>query len=98
MNESEVMARLRHELLNAMYNSYPQPLDRTRLASDCRTPFLTRDKDWYHHAVIEQLKILDNAGLVRPFHGGYTLTEKGRRDRQQVARFMNKAGTPPEAA
>lgn len=92
------MARLRHELLNTMYNKYPQPLDRQLLASECRAPFLSRDKDWYHHAVIEQLKILDNAGLIRPSHGGYTLSEKGRRDRQQVARFFNNNDTPPEAA
>lgn len=96
MSDTHAMATLRHELLNAMYNAFPQPLDRMQLASDCRTPFLCRDKLWYQDAVAEQIKVLANAGLVRPFHGGYTLTEKGRRDRQQAARFFNNH--PPQDA
>lgn len=95
-NESQVMARLRHELLNSMYNTFPAPRTRQQLESDCRTPFLTRDKAWYQDAVREQIQVLINADLVRPMHGGYTLTEKGRRDRQQAARFFNS--NPPQNA
>ena len=98
MSDTHAMAVLRNELLNAMYNAFPQPLDRTQLTSECRTPFLCRDKAWYQDAVVEQLKILGNAGLVRPFHGGYTLTERGRQDRQQAARFFNDTPPPKDAA
>lgn len=94
--ESHVMATLRSELLNAMYNAFPAPRNALDLESDCRVPFLTRDKVWFKDAVREQIKVLVNADLVRPMHGGYTLTEKGRRDRQQAARFFNKQ--PPQDA
>jgi hypothetical protein len=94
--ESHVMATLRSELLNAMSNTFPAPRSALDLESDCRVPFLTRDKVWFKDAVREQIKVLVNADLVRPMHGGFTLTEKGRRDRQQAARFFNKQ--PPQDA
>lgn len=96
-NESQVMARLRHELLTALYVSLPVPLTKDQLLVKCETPFLCRDKDWYHQAVADQLKVLATADLVRNLYGGFTLTEKGKRDRQQAARFFNNA-PPPEAA
>jgi hypothetical protein len=96
ISDSEVMARLRHELLNSMYNLFPAPRTIQQLESDCRVPFLTRDKIWYQDSVKEQLKVLSHAGLIRPMHGGYALTEKGRRDRQQAARFFNN--NPPQDA
>lgn len=95
--DSQVMARLRHELLTAMYNKFPAPCNVLDLESECRIPFLTRDKAWYKDAVKDQIKILLAADLVRTMHGGYTLTEKGRRDRQQAARFFNNS-TPKDAA
>lgn len=97
LTDSQVMARLRNELLNVMQNSFPTPLTTMQLESECRVPFLTRDKVWYADAVKEQIKVLSNAGLVRPMHGGFVLTEKGRQDRQQAARFFNN-NTPPDAA
>ena len=96
MSDTHVMAALRNELLNAMNNAFPAPRSASDLESDCRVPFLTRDKVWFKDAVQEQIKVLVNAGLVRTMHGGYTLTEKGRRDRQQAARFFNKQ--PPQDA
>lgn len=96
MSDTHAMAVLRNELLNAMYNRFPAPMDRVQLLSDCRVPFLCRDKQWYADAVTEQLKVLGNAGLIRPMHGGYTLTERGRQDRQQAARFFNN--NPPQDA
>jgi hypothetical protein len=97
MSDTHAMAALRNELLNTLSNSFPRPLDRRTLASECRTPFLTRDKAWYQDALNEQIKVLDYAGLIRPSGGGYALTERGRRDRQQAARFI-KPTTPPDAA
>ena len=97
MSDSQVMAALRNELLTTMYNVFPRPLDRKTLASECRTRFLTRDKDWYQDAVTEQLKVLQQASLIRPSNGGYTLTERGRQDRQQAQRFLNN-NPPPDAA
>lgn len=79
-----------------MYNAFPAPQDMAQLESDCRVPFLTRDRAWYKDAIKDQIKILLNADLVRTMHGGYTLTERGRRDRQQAARFFNN--NPPQDA
>lgn len=95
MNDSQAMATLRNELLNKIAAVYPSPIDAKQLELKCRMPFLTRDKIWYHDAVLEQLKILHHARLIRPFHGGYTLTETGRRDRAEASRFTNPG---PEAA
>jgi len=98
-SDSHAMAQLRSELLNAMYRQFPQPLDRNLLAMECRVPFLSRDQAWLHDAIADQVKVLTHAGLIRPSQGGFTLTEKGRQDRQQVARFMgNQQPQPPEAA
>ena len=96
MSDTHAMAVLRSELLTAMYGSYPLPLDRNALMDKCHTKFLTRDQDWYVDATNEQLKILQQASLVRPSSGGFTLTERGRRDRQQAQRFLNQP--PKEAA
>ncbi len=98
MTESEVMARLRHELLTAMYQVYPRPLSLDALVTEVQLPFLTRDKAWLIAMVRAQLDVLNHAGLVRPASGGYLLTEKGRRDRQQAARFFPTTTTPPDAA
>ena len=95
MNDSQAMATLRNELLNKIAAVYPSPMDAKHLEVKCRMPFLTRDKVWYHDAVLEQLKILHHARLIRPFHGGYTLTETGRRDRAEASRFTDPG---PEAA
>jgi hypothetical protein len=97
MTDTQVMATLRNELLNAMYATFPRPLDKRTLGEECRTRFLTRDKQWYTDALNEQVKVLEYSGLVRPSNGGYTLTERGRMDRQQAARFF-PVTTPPDAA
>ena len=96
MTDSQAMATLRNEILNKLAASYPSPLTIKGLEAKCRMPFLTKDQRWYSEAVVEQIKILKNANLIRPFHSGYALTERGRRDRNEVSRFTDQ--TPPEAA
>jgi hypothetical protein len=98
MSDTHAMAQLRSDLLTAMYAKFPLPISRIALADTCRTRFLTRDKDWYEDAVNEQLKILQQASLVRPSNKSYTLTERGRQDRQQAQRFMTNNPPPPDAA
>ena len=97
MNDSQAMAALRNELLNKIAAVHPNPIDAKQLELKCRTLFLTKDRIWYHDVVLEQLKILLHARLIRPLNNGYTLTETGRKDRAEVARFTNKPN-PPEAA
>jgi hypothetical protein len=98
MSDTHAMAQLRSDLLTAMYTKFPLPLSRTVLAKECRSRFLTRDKDWYDDAVNEQVKVLQQASLVRPSNGGFTLTERGRQDRQQAQRFITTNNPPPPDA
>jgi hypothetical protein len=98
--EPVVLARLRSDLLDAMWLVYPQALSLDQLESEVRGAYLTRPTSWLTTAIREQLTILNQARLIRPSTKGYLLTEAGRRDRQQAARFMgtNNQPTPPEAA
>lgn len=99
MADTHVMAQLRSELLNAMYRQFPQALNSDLLAMECRGPFRQQSEAWLTDNIREQLKVLDYAGLIRRSTKGYTLTERGRQDRQQAARFMgNQPPQPPEAA
>lgn len=93
------MARLRHEVLTVLYHQYPRALTMPDLVKAVRMPFLTRDNEWLQDSVREQIQVLNHASLIRPTSGGYTLTERGRRDRQQAARFLsNKINPPSDAA
>jgi hypothetical protein len=98
--EAVVLAQLRSDLLDRLWFKYPQALSLDQLEAEVRVAYLTRDTAWLASAIREQLGILNNAGLVRPSTKGHMLTEAGRRDRQQAARFMptNNQPTPPEAA
>jgi hypothetical protein len=110
--EDVALARLRSDLLDTLYLKYPQALSLDQLAADVRVAYLTRllmrqatpdwkGTAWLAGAIREQLAVLNNAGLVRSSTKGYMLTEKGRRDRQQAARFLgtnNQPTPPPEAA
>jgi hypothetical protein len=99
--EPVVLARLRSDLLDAMWLVYPQALSLDQLESEVRGAYLTRPTSWLATAIREQLTILNQARLIRPSTKGYLLTEAGRRDRQQAARFLggtNNQPTPPEAA
>ena len=98
--EPVVLARLRSDLLNAMWLVYPQALSLDQLETAVRKAYLTRDTAWLTGAIKAQLSTLNQSALIRPSTRGYLLTERGRRDRQQAARFMgtNNQPTPPEAA
>ena len=98
--EPVVLTRLRSDLLDRLWFKYPQALSLDQLEAEVRVAYLTRETAWLASAIREQLAILNNAGLVRPSTKGHMLTEAGRRDRQQAARFLstNNQPTPPEAA
>ena len=99
--EPVVLGRLRSDLLDAMWLVYPQALSLDQLESKVRIAYLTRETAWLATSIREQLAILNQARLIRPSSKGYLLTEAGRRDRQQAARFLgstNNLPTPPEAA
>jgi hypothetical protein len=98
--EPVVLAQLRSDLLDAMWLVYPQALSLDQLESEVRMAYLTRDTAWLTGAIKAQLSVLNQSALIRPSTKGYLLTERGRRDRQQAARFMgtNNQPTPPEAA
>jgi len=98
--EPVALARLRSDLLNAMWLVYPQALSLDQLETAVRKAYLTRDTAWLTGAIKAQLSTLNQSALIRPSTRGYLLTERGRRDRQQAARFMgtNNQPTPPEAA
>ena len=98
--EDVVVARLRSDLVDAMWLQYSLPLSLDQLETAVHTAYLTREKAWLTGTIRAELSTLDQAKLVRPCAKGYLLTEKGRRDRQQAARFLgtNNQPTPPEAA
>jgi hypothetical protein len=97
--EDVALARLRSDLLDTLWLKYPQALSLDQLEAD--EAYFARGTAWLAGAIREQLAVLNNAGLVRSSTKGYMLTEKGRRDRQQAARFLgtnNQPTPPPEAA
>lgn len=98
--ESIVLAQLRSDLLDAMWLQYPLPLSLDQLETAVHHAYLTREAAWLTGTIRAELSTLNQAELIRPCAKGYLLTEKGRRDRQQAARFLgtNDQPTPPEAA
>lgn len=96
--EDNVLARLRSDLLDAMYRKFPLALSLDQLEDQVRIAYLTREAYWLTGAIRAQLSILNQGGLIRPCAKGYLLTEKGRRDRQQVAQFMTPKPTTPDPA
>ena len=99
--ESIVLAQLRSDLLDAMWLQYPLALSLDQLETAVHAAYLTREKTWLTGTIRAELSTLNQAELVRPSSKGYLLTEKGRRDRQQAARFIgtnDQPTPPPEAA
>jgi predicted transcriptional regulator len=98
ISDSRAMAQIRHLLMTALDNSFPAPRTIPELEHECKVPYMAERKAaWHKDAIKEQLRILLYAGLIRTARNGYTLTEKGRRDRQEVARFFNSK-QPQDAA
>jgi len=97
--EPVVLARLRSDLLDAMWLKYPLALSFDQLETAVRRQYLTRETAWLSGSIKAQLSMLNQSGLIRPSTKGYLLTERGRRDRQQAARFLGnkQQTTPPEA-
>lgn len=98
MNDTRQMALLRHLILQLLWHDYPMASNIRRLASELRPLFKDRDRAWLNDAVGDQLTVLRQANLIRTAAGGFTLTERGRADRQQAARFLSKNPPPPDAA
>jgi hypothetical protein len=98
--ESIVLAQLRSDLLDAMWLQYPLALSLDQLEAAVHHAYLTREAAWLTSTIRAELSTLNQAELIRPCAKGYLLTEKGRRDRQQAARFLgtNDQSPPPEAA
>lgn len=89
-SDTKDMATVRHELLNILFNMFPLAQTKPSLLSDLRPVFKERDKVWLTDAIADQLVILSHAGLIRPSGGGYTLTERGRKDREAARKLFHQ--------
>lgn len=99
-HEATVSARLRSDLLDAMYNRFPLALSIDQLEDAVKIAYPTRDSYWLISSIRVELSTLNQRGLIRPSAKGYLLTDKGRRDRQQVAQFIGntKPTSQPDPA
>jgi len=98
-SDTNALARLRSDLLDAMWLSLPGALSIEKLRSNALATRSIEDEAAFDATLKAQLKILVRSKLVRTSLAGYMLTDTGRRDRQQAARFLgNRHNPPPEAA
>ena len=99
LSDSNALARLRSDLLDAMWLSYPGARSIEQLRSHALATRSVEDEATFDATLKTQLKTLVQSKLVRFSLAGYMLTDAGRRDRQQAARFLgNRYNPPPEAA
>jgi len=99
LSDSNALARLRSDLLDAMWLSFPTALSIGQLRSSALATRSIEDEITFDATLKTQLKILVQSKLVRISLAGYLLTDAGRRDRQQAARFLgSRHNPPPEAA
>ena len=97
--DSVALARLRSDLLDAMWLAFPGALSIGQLRSSALATRSIEDEITFDATLKAQLKILVVSKLVRLSLAGYMLTDAGRRDRQQAARFLgSRYNPPPEAA
>jgi len=97
--DSVALARLRSDLLDAMWLSFPTALSIGQLRSHALATRSIENEITFNATLKTQLKILVQSKLVRVSLAGYLLTDAGRRDRQQAARFLgSRYNPPPEAA
>lgn len=98
-SDSHALARLRSDLLDAMWLELPGALSIGQLKSHALATRVIEDEAAFDATLKTQLKILVQSKLVRFSLAGYMLTETGCRDRQQAARFLgSRYNPPPEAA
>lgn len=98
-SDSNALARLRSDLLDAMWLAFPGALSIGQLRNHALATRSIEDEAAFDATLKAQLKILAQSKLVRLSFAGYMLTDAGRRDRQQAARFLgNRRNPPPEAA
>jgi hypothetical protein len=98
-SDSNALARLRSDLLDAMWLAFPGALSIGQLRTHALATRSIEDEITFNATLKTQLKILVQSKLVRISLAGYLLTDAGRRDRQQAARFLgNRYNPPPEAA
>ena len=97
--DSNALARLRSDLLDAMWISFPTALSIGQLRDHALATRSIEDEITFDATLKAQLQILVQSKLVRLSLAGYMLTDAGRRDRQQAARFLgSRYNPPPEAA
>jgi len=97
--DSVALARLRSDLLDAMWSSFPTALSIGQLRAHALATRSVQDEITFNATLKAQLKALAQSKLVRITQAKYLLTDAGRRDRQQAARFLgNRHNPPPEAA
>ena len=97
--DSNALARLRSDLLDAMWLAFPGALSIGQLKSHAAQTRAVDDEATFDATLKTQLKTLVQSKLVRLSLAGYMLTDAGRRDRQQAARFLgSRYNPPPEAA
>jgi len=98
MNEMRELALLRSHILDEAQAVFPMAVTRPALHKSLGPAFPHRTGTWLTDAINEQVRVLQQASLLRTAAGGWTLTERGRADRREVARFTNKDNTPPPEA
>ena len=97
--DSNALARLRSDLLDAMWLAFPTALSIGQLRSTALATRSIEDEVAFDATLKAQLKALAQSKLVRITQAKYLLTDAGRRDRQQAARFLgSRYNPPPEAA
>lgn len=97
--DTNALARLRSDLLDAMWISFPTALSIGQLRNHALATRSIEDEITFDATLKAQLKILAQSKLVRITQAKYLLTDAGRRDRQQAARFLgSRYNPPPEAA
>jgi hypothetical protein len=99
LSDTNALARFRSDLLDAMWLAYPGALSIAQLKDHALATRSIEDEATFDATFKAQLKILVASKLVRISLAGYMLSDAGRRDRQQAARFLGpRSNPPPEAA
>lgn len=88
------LAMIRHWILQALFLTDPTPLPVKTLERTVHQHIKIWHADLVAEVVADQSLVLERANLVRKRQGAWALTDKGRADRREVARFI----APPDGA